>query len=190
MLALRHAFDADHVAAIDNVVRKLTHKGNHPLFGRLLVFAGPSSILVLGYLVIADTGNQLHVFHDIGGVIGTPISALSLLVIGFANLLVLRGAAFSRVRRGKMIVDEDLDALLTERVLARIFRPTFEVVSRSWHMYPIGLLFGLEFDTATEIALLGMSATQAAPPISLWTILVFPALFTAGTSLWARPIAC
>jgi high-affinity nickel-transport protein len=99
---------------------------------------------------------------------------------------VLKGiwSAFSRARRGDKIVDEDLDALLAGRgLIARIFRPVFQVVSRSWHMYPIGFLFGLGFDTATEIGLLGISAAQAAQGASFWTILVFPALFTAGMSL-------
>jgi high-affinity nickel-transport protein len=125
-------------------------------------------------------------FHDIGGVIGTTVSALFLLVIGIANLFVMRGvwAAFGRARRGENIVDEDLDALLAgSGFLARIFRPMFKVVARSWHMYPIGFLFGLGFDTATEIGVLGISAAQAAQGMSFWIILVFPVLFTAGMSL-------
>ena len=107
-------------------------------------------------------------------------------LIGIANLFILRGiwSAFVRARRGERIVDEDLDTLLAGRgFIARIFRPMFRVVSRSWHMYPIGFLFGLGFDTATEIGLLGIAATQAAQGMSFWTILVFPALFTAGMSL-------
>ena len=99
---------------------------------------------------------------------------------------ILKGiwSAFTRARGGHQIADEDLDALLAGRgFIARIFRPLFRVVSRSWHMYPIGFLFGLGFDTATEIGLLGISATQAARGMSFWTILVFPTLFTAGMSL-------
>jgi high-affinity nickel-transport protein len=116
----------------------------------------------------------------------TAVSALFLLAIGLANLFILKGiwSAFTRARSGHRIADEDLDALLAGRgFIARIFRPLFRVVSRSWHMYPIGFLFGLGFDTATEIGLLGISATQAARGMSFWTILVFPALFTAGMSL-------
>jgi len=107
-------------------------------------------------------------------------------VIGIANLFILKRiwSTFVRARRGERIIDEDLDALLAGRgLLARIFRPMFRVVSRSWHMYPIGFLFGLGFDTATEIGLLGISATQAAHEMSFWSILVFPALFAAGMSL-------
>lgn len=130
--------------------------------------------------------NKLEAFHNIGGVIGTTLSALFLLVIGVANLFILKSIwwAFARARRGEKIIDEDLDALLAGRgLLARLFRPVFRVVSHSWHMYPIGFLFGLGFDTASEVGLLGISATQAAQGMSFWIILIFPALFTAGMSL-------
>jgi nickel/cobalt transporter (NiCoT) family protein len=187
---LRHAFDADHIAAIDNVVRKLMQDGKQPFSVGFFFSLGHSTIVVLASIAIAATAaamkDRLDQVHDLGGVIGTTVSALFLLGIGVANLFILRGvwAAFSRVRRGGKIVDEDLDALLAGRgLLARIFRPLFGVVARSWHLYPIGFLFGLGFDTATEIGLLGISATQAAQGMSFWTILVFPALFTAGMSL-------
>ena len=187
---LRHAFDADHIAAIDNVVRKLMQEGKAPYSVGFFFSLGHSTIVILASIVIAATAaalqSQMDAFHAIGGVIGTGVSALFLLIIGLANLFILRGiwSAFNRARRGEKIVDEDLDALLAGGgLLARIFRPVFRVVSRSWHMYPIGFLFGLGFDTATEIGLLGISATQAAQGMSFWTILVFPALFTAGMSL-------
>lgn len=187
---LRHAFDADHIAAIDNVVRKLMQDGKTPLSAGFFFSLGHSSIVVLASVAIAATATamqgSLEAVHGIGGVIGTAVSAFFLLAIGVANLFILRGifAAFTRARRGERIVDEDLDALLAGRgLIARLFRPVFRVVSRSWHMYPIGFLFGLGFDTATEIGLLGISATQAAQGLSFWTILVFPALFTAGMSL-------
>jgi high-affinity nickel-transport protein len=190
MFGLRHAFDADHIAAIDNVVRKLMQQGKTPYSVGFFFSLGHSTIVVLASIAIAATAvalqSKLDDFHDIGGVIGTTVSALLLLAIGIANLFILRGiwSAFARARRGEQIVAEDLDALLADRgLLARIFRPMFRVVSRSWHMYPIGFLFGLGFDTATEIGLLGISATQAAQGMSFWTILVFPALFTAGMSL-------
>ena len=99
-------------------------------------------------------------------------------------LLATAFLAYSRAKRGERVLDEEMDTLLAGRgLLARIFRPMFRIVSRSWHMYPIGFLLGLGFDTATEIGLLGISATQAAQGMSFWTILVFPALFTAGMSL-------
>ncbi|ACM31415.1 HoxN/HupN/NixA family nickel/cobalt transporter [Rhizobium rhizogenes] len=188
MLGLRHAFDPDHIAAIDNVVRKLMQEGKAPYSVGFFFSLGHSTIVVLASIVIAATAAamQLNEIAEIGGVIGTTVSAVFLLIIGIANLLVLKGiwSAFKRVRRGEKIVDEDLDAFLAGRgLIARIFRPVFRVVSRSWHMYPIGFLFGLGFDTATEIGLLGISAMQAAQGMSFWTILVFPALFTAGMSL-------
>jgi nickel/cobalt transporter (NiCoT) family protein len=190
VFGLRHAFDADHIAAIDNVVRKLMQEGKTPFSVGLFFSLGHSTIVVLASLAIATMAavlqGKLDAFHDVGGVIGTLISALFLLAIGVANIFILRSiwSAFVRARRGERIVDEDLDALLAGRgLIARIFRPLFRVVSRSWHMYPIGFLFGLGFDTATEIGLLGIAATQATQGMSFWTILVFPALFTAGMSL-------
>jgi high-affinity nickel-transport protein len=194
MFGLRHAFDADHIAAIDNVVRKLMQEGKSPHSAGFFFSLGHSSIVVLASIVIAATAatmqDRLDTFHGIGGVIGTTVSAAFLLVIGLANFLILKGtwAAFTRVKRGGRIADADLDALLAGGgFLARLFRPMFRVVTRSWHMYPIGFLFGLGFDTATEIGVLGISATQAAQwsatGMSFWSILVFPALFTAGMSL-------
>ena len=114
------------------------------------------------------------------------MSAFFLLAIGVANLLVLRSVwpAFAKVRTGRNISNEDLNAPLAARgFFAHIFRPLFRVISRSWHMYPVGFLFGLGFDTATEIGVLGVSATQAVQGLSMWSILAFPALFTAGMSL-------
>ncbi|MGV1757532.1 HoxN/HupN/NixA family nickel/cobalt transporter [Rhizobium sp. A22-96] len=190
MFGLRHAFDADHIAAIDNVVRKLIQEKKQPYAVGFFFSLGHSSIVLIASILIAATAaamqSQLDSFHDVGGVIGTTVSAVFLLLIGIANLFVLKGvwSAFKRARRGERIADEDLDTLLAGGgLLARIFRPMFKVVTRSWHMYPIGFLFGLGFDTATEIGLLGISAAQAAQGMSFWTILVFPALFTAGMSL-------
>ncbi|MGO4436383.1 HoxN/HupN/NixA family nickel/cobalt transporter [Rhizobium sp. RAF56] len=190
MFGLRHAFDVDHIAAIDNVVRKLMQERKSPFAVGFFFSLGHSSIVVLASIAIAATAaamqNRFEAFHPIGSVVGTTISAVFLLSIGVANLFVLRGVwgAFGRARRGERILEEDLDGLLGGGgVLARIFRPMFRVVTRSWHMYPIGFLFGLGFDTATEIGLLGISATQAAHGMSFWTILIFPALFTAGMSL-------
>jgi high-affinity nickel-transport protein len=190
MFGLRHAFDADHIAAIDNVVRKLMQEGKRPFSVGFFFSLGHSTIVVLASVAIAATAaamqSRFDQFHNIGGIIGTAVSAVFLLAIGLANLFILKAiwTAFSRARRGEKIVDEDLDTLLAGRgFLARIFRPIFRMISHSWQMYPIGFLFGLGFDTATEIGLLGISATQAAQGMSFWTILVFPALFTAGMSL-------
>jgi high-affinity nickel-transport protein len=190
VFGLRHAFDADHIAAIDNVVRKLMQEGRKPLAVGFFFSLGHSSIVIIASAIIAVSAAalqpQLETFHDLGGVIGTVVSAAFLLAIGLANLIVLRGiwSAFQRAKRGDSIVDEELDQMLAGRgFLARIFRRVFGVVRHSWHMYPVGFLFGLGFDTATEIGLLGISATQAASGMNFWSIMVFPALFTAGMAL-------
>jgi high-affinity nickel-transport protein len=187
---LRHAVDADHIAAIDNVTRKLMQEGKRPVAVGLMFSLGHSTIVVVGALLIAATAlglqHRLDHFRSIGGVIGTLISAVFLLAIAIVNLIVLRSVyrTFTRVRRGEPYVDEDFDLLLANRgFLARIFRPVFAMVRRSWHMYPLGVLFGLGFDTATEIGLLGISAAEASRGLPILSILVFPVLFAAGMSL-------
>jgi high-affinity nickel-transport protein len=187
---LRHAVDADHIAAIDNVTRKLMQEGKRPVAVGLMFSLGHSTIVVLGSIAIAATALALHhridAARDIGGIIGTLVSTLFLFAIAIANLIVLRSIyhAFRRVQRGEPYVDEDFDLLLGNRgFLARLFRPLFRMIRCSWHMYPLGVLFGLGFDTATEIGLLGISAAEASKGLSLWAILVFPALFAAGMSL-------
>jgi len=187
---LRHAVDADHIAAIDNVTRKLMQDGQRPVAVGFFFSLGHSTVVVLLTTGIALTATALKdhfdAFKDAGALIGTSISAFFLLAIALVNLsifLSIRGT-FRRARRGEPIVEEDLDVLLSGRgLLGRIFRPLFRLIAKSWHMYPIGLLFGLGFDTATEIGLLGISSASASHGLSIWSILVFPALFTAGMSL-------
>ncbi|SNS70876.1 high-affinity nickel-transport protein [Granulicella rosea] len=114
------------------------------------------------------------------------VSTLFLFGIAIANPVVLRSIfqAFKRVRRGEPYMEEDFDLLLGSRgFLSRLFRPIFNMIHRSWHMYPLGILFGLGFDTATEIGLLGISALEAPKGLSLWSIMALPALFVAGMSL-------
>ena len=187
---LRHAVDADHIAAIDNVTRKLMQEGKRPAATGLFFSLGHSTIVVLASVAIAATAtafkDRFDAFQSVGGVIGTLISALFLLAIAAMNLVILGTVyrTFRRVKAGAAYVDDDLNALLAGRgLLARLFRPLFRLVRHSWHMYPLGFLFGLGFDTATEVGLLGISAAQAAQGMSIWSILVFPALFTAGMSL-------
>jgi high-affinity nickel-transport protein len=189
-LGLRHAVDADHIAAIDNVTRKLMQEGKRPVAVGLMFSLGHSTIVVLGSAGIAAAALALHhridAVRSVGGMIGTLISTLFLFAIAIVNLVVLRSvySAFLRVRRGEPYVEEDFDMLLGNRgLLARLFRPMFNMITRSWHMYPLGILFGLGFDTATEIGVLGISAAEASKGLSLWSILVFPALFAAGMSL-------
>jgi high-affinity nickel-transport protein len=187
---LRHAVDADHIAAIDNVTRKLMQERKWPVSVGFFFSLGHSTIVVLGSAGIAGAAMLLqhHVsaLRNVGGVVGTLVSTFFLFGIACANLFVLRSiyAAFVRVRKGQPYVEEDIDLLLAGRgFLARLFRPMFAMITRSWHMYPLGLLFGLGFDTATEIGLLGISAAEASNGLSIWSIMVFPVLFAAGMSL-------
>jgi len=122
----------------------------------------------------------------VGGVISTSASATFLFAIALVNILVLVSVyrTFQAVKRGEPFADDDFDILLNNRgFLARIFRPLFRLVTKSWQMLAIGFLFGLGFDTATEVALFGISSTQAVNGMSFSSIMVFPALFTAGMSL-------
>jgi high-affinity nickel-transport protein len=189
-LGLRHAIDADHIAAIDNVTRKLMQHGERPLASGFFFSLGHSTVVVLASLAVAATATALETnlagLRDVGGIIGTSVSAAFLLAIAAMNLVILGSVyrAFHRVKNGGSLAADDLDILLSGGgILARVFRPLFGIVRTSWHMYPLGLLFGLGFDTATEIALLGISAAEAAKGMPTWSIMVFPALFTAGMSI-------
>jgi nickel/cobalt transporter (NiCoT) family protein len=189
-LGLRHAIDADHIAAIDNITRKLMAEGRRPVGVGFFFSLGHSTVVVLASIAIAATAlalnTRLTALHSVGSVIGTIASAAFLVAIAVMNLFILVAISrtFHRVRRGGAYVEEDLNTLLAGGgLLARLLRPLFAMIRRSWHMYPLGLLFGLGFDTATEIGLLGISAAEAARGMSIWSILVFPALFTAGMSL-------
>jgi high-affinity nickel-transport protein len=151
---------------------------------------GHSTIVVVGSIAIAATAlalqHRIDGVREIGAMIGTLVSTLFLFGIGLVNLIVLRAIyrSFVRIRSGGAYVEEDFDVLLGSRgFLTRIFRPIFNMIRCSWHMYPLGLLFGLGFDTATEIGVLGISAAEASKGLSLWAILVFPVLFAAGMSL-------
>ena len=147
------------------------------------------SAAAIAAILIAWTASALssfEAFKAVGGVVSTAVSAAFLFVIAAMNLMILRSVhrTYRRVRAGGVYVEEDLDVLLNGRGLfARLLRPLFGLVSRSWHMAPLGFLFGLGFDTATEVSLLGLSAAQAADGVSIGMVLVFPALFAAGMSL-------
>jgi high-affinity nickel-transport protein len=189
-LGLRHAVDADHIAAIDNITRKLMQEGKRPITVGLFFSLGHSTVVFAASMVIALTASSLQQrfpgLIEVGGVVGTLISVFFLIGIAIINFFVLVGVyrLFQRVRRGKTYTEEELDVFLSSRGLfGRLLRGLFRLISRSWHMYPLGFLFGLGFDTATEIGLLGISATEASKGLSVWSILVFPALFTAGMSL-------
>jgi nickel/cobalt transporter (NiCoT) family protein len=187
---LRHAVDADHIAAIDNITRKLMQEGKRPVTVGLFFSLGHSTVVFAASLVIALTASSLQQrfpgLIEVGGMVGTLISVFFLIGIAIVNFFVLVGVyrLFQRVRRGKTYSEEELNVFLSSRGLfGRLLRGLFRLISRSWHMYPLGFLFGLGFDTATEIGVLGISAAEASKGLSVWSILVFPALFTAGMSL-------
>ena len=174
---LRHAVDADHIAAIDNVTRKLMQDGQRPVAVGFFFSLGHSTIVVIALAAITlATGaleNRFASFRAVGGVIGTSVSASFLFLVAAANLFILRSVyrSFREVRHGSAYAEEDLNKHLEQRgLLGRFFGPIFRLVTRSWHMYPLGMLFGLGFDTATEIGLLGISAAQASQGLPVWSI--------------------
>jgi nickel/cobalt transporter (NiCoT) family protein len=189
-LGLRHAVDADHIAAIDNVTRKLMQEGQRPVAVGLFFALGHSSVVLLASTAVALTASVLgarsSTLRHLGATVGTLASFGFLWLIATVNLLTLRSiwAAFRRVRQTGVYEPEDLDTLLVKGgMAARLFRPLFGLMRHSWQMFPLGFLFGLGFETATEVMLLGMSAEQASHGVSLGSILVFPAMFTAGMTL-------
>ncbi len=187
---LRHAVDADHIAAIDNVTRKLMQEGKRPVGVGFMFSLGHSTIVLLGSAAIAGTAlalqHHLEAARNFGHIAGTLVSGAFLFGIAIVNLIVFRSIyrAFVRVRRGEPYVEEDFDMLLGNRgFIARLVRPLFGMIRDSWHMYPLGVLFGLGFDTATEVGVLALSAASASQGLSFWTTLIFPALFAAGMLL-------
>lgn len=188
---LRHAVDADHIAAIDNVTRKLMQEGKQPVSAGLFFSLGHSTVVLIACVVVAlATAKLMHSnldhWHEIGSMICTSVSALFLLLIAIINLLIFISIyqIFQDVRQGKAYRQEDIDELVNNRgFLAKYFRGLFRIINHSWQMYPLGFLFGIGFDTATEIALLGIAASQTIHGVSLWSMLIFPALFTAGMTI-------
>jgi nickel/cobalt transporter (NiCoT) family protein len=185
-LGLRHAVDADHIAAIDNVTRSMMQAGKRPLAVGLFFSLGHSTVVFAASAAIAISVSamqwRLDAFREIGGVIGTAVSATFLLIIGFANLVVLI-SIWRRMRRSSTKDDLAEFEAANGGLVTKLFGSRFRLITQSWQMYPLGFLFGLGFDTATEIALLGIAASQSSQGLPLWSILLFPALFTAGMSL-------
>jgi nickel/cobalt transporter (NiCoT) family protein len=186
---LRHAVDADHIAAIDNVTRKLMQEGKRPVSVGFFFSLGHSTIVVVASLIVysvaAAAEKHFDLIKDIGGIIGTSVSSFFLLAIALMNMVILRGVwrAFQEVRKGGCDSHRNPETLMGGGIMARLFRPLFRMLSRPWQMYPIGFLFGLGFDTATEVALLGISAAAAVKGLSVGAMAVFPVLFTAGMTL-------
>jgi nickel/cobalt transporter (NiCoT) family protein len=187
---LRHAVDADHICAIDNVTRKLMADGRRPVGVGFYFSLGHSTIVIALTLAIVLGASAAKAYLPnlelLGGVVGTIVSAAFLFTIAAINAFVLvdilRG--LRAVRRGERLSDQTLNDSLERRgILGRLFKPLLRLVRRSRDMYLVGVLFGLGFDTATEVGLLGIAAIEAGKGLPIWAILIFPALFTAGMSL-------
>ncbi|MEO8816537.1 MAG: HoxN/HupN/NixA family nickel/cobalt transporter [Mycobacterium sp.] len=193
LLGMRHAFDADHIAAIDNTTRKLMSDGQRPLGVGFFFSLGHSSVVfVLAVLlaigvkaVVGPVQDDSSTLHHYTGLIGTGVSGLFLYLIAILNVIILAGIlrVFARMRRGSF--DEtEFEAQLDNRGLLNRFLGRFtKSITKSWHMYPIGILFGLGFDTATEVALLVLAGTSSAAGLPWYAILCLPILFTAGMCL-------
>lgn len=186
---LRHAVDADHIAAIDNVTRKLMQDGRRPVsVGFYFAFGHSLTVLIaacVAYWTASTAEKHFTFLKDIGTIVGTCVSIFFLFVIALMNLAILRGVyrAFKQATKGIGDPQANADMFKGGGFLARLLGPLFELLSQPWQMLPIGLLFGLGFETATEVALLGTSASAAAKGVSLQEVMVFPALFTAGMTL-------
>ncbi|HEY3992485.1 MAG TPA: HoxN/HupN/NixA family nickel/cobalt transporter [Ktedonobacteraceae bacterium] len=187
---LRHSVDADHISAIDNVTRKLMHEQKRPTTVGFFFSLGHSTIVILLSVAIAIAAvfikNVIPSLQSAGGIIGTLVSALFLYIIALINVLVLWEIfhTFRKVTRGEAYNDQTLEDFLNQRgLMARFFRPLLKMVDQSWKMYLVGLLFGLGFDTATEVGLLGIAGFEAGKGLPPLFILIFPLLFTAGMIL-------
>src|SRR5579859_6937100 len=190
---LSHAFDADHISAIDNTTRKLLQDGRRPVAAGFFFSLGHSTVVfviavLLGLAVrtvvssvVSDNGQ----LRNLGGLVGTSVSGVFLLAIGILNLVILLDIVrtYRRMREGHYDRRSLEDHLGAGGIMTRIFRRLFKLVSASWHLYPIGFLFGLGFDTASEVALLAVSAGAAAQGLPFLAVLALPVIFAAGMSL-------
>jgi high-affinity nickel-transport protein len=192
-LGMRHAFDADHIAAIDNTTRKLMADGKRPVsvgfwfsLGHSSVVFGLCFLLAIGVRALAgQVQSDSSSLHTVTGLVGTAVSGVFLLIIGLLNLVVLRQilGVFAAMRRGEFD-EQQLDQHLSQRgFMNRFLGKVTRAVTKSWHMYPVGLLFGLGFDTATEVGLLVLAGGAAAFALPWYAILTLPILFAAGMSL-------
>src|SRR5438552_973753 len=193
MLGLRHAFDADHISAIDNTTRKLLQSGKKPLGVGFFFSLGHSTVVFLIAValglavrwvvqgVVADSGQ----LRSIGGAVGTLVSGGFLVLIGILNLLVLIDIVrvYRKMRRGEYDRQGLENELIAGGLMTRMFGRLFRLIEHSWQMYPIGFLFGLGFDTASEVAFLAVSAGAAAQGLPLGAIISLPVIFAAGMSL-------
>jgi high-affinity nickel-transport protein len=187
VFGLRHGVDADHIAAIDNTTRKLMQEGKRPFTVGMWFSLGHSTVvvaLIIGLIVATRAvATNIPVLQSAGAVIGTLVSGSFLWIIGFINAVIVIGMykIFQTLKQGKLNQAE-LDNLLENRgFMNRFFRPLFKIISKPWHIYPVGVLFGLGFDTASEVALIAISVgIGVSTNIPLYYILILPLMFTCG----------
>ncbi|GAB6170731.1 HoxN/HupN/NixA family nickel/cobalt transporter [Paradesulfitobacterium aromaticivorans] len=188
-LGLRHAFDADHIAAIDNTVRKMIQQKQESTGVGFFFSLGHSSVVFIMAMITAFSmawaKNNIPQLQVVGGLIGTAVSGGFLLLIGLFNLYIWFDIYRLFIKMHKGQFDEgNLEQLLLNRgFISRFFGPLYRFISKSWHVYPLGFLFGLGFDTASEVALLAISANAASQAMPFTAILSLSVLFAAGMSL-------
>ncbi|TME85640.1 MAG: HoxN/HupN/NixA family nickel/cobalt transporter [Chloroflexi bacterium] len=190
---LRHAFDADHISAIDNTTRKLLQEGKKPLGVGFFFSLGHSTVvfviaLALGFatqFVVSNVISANGELKSVGGLIGTGVSGVFLLLIGIVNLIILLDIlkVFRRMRAGAYDRPSLEHELVAGGLLTRLFGRLFRLITHSWQMYLVGFLFGLGFDTASEISFLAISAGAAAQHIPIYALISLPLIFAAGMSL-------
>ncbi len=192
-LGLRHAFDADHISAIDNTTRKLMQEGKRPLSIGYWFSLGHSTIVVaIGVgIVVAEkavygaVSNSHSTLEQFGGIFGTAVSAAFLYLIALLNIVILKGifGVFRAMRHGHYDEAELEQQLNNRGLMSRVFGRWMKSIDKEWHIYPIGVMFGLGFDTATEVALLATTALLASQHLPFYSIMCLPILFTAGMTL-------
>ncbi|MBV9516424.1 MAG: HoxN/HupN/NixA family nickel/cobalt transporter [Mycobacteriaceae bacterium] len=192
-LGLRHAFDADHISAIDNTTRKLMSDGQRPLsvgfffsLGHSTVVFGLAFLLAIGVrAIVGPVQDDASALHHYTGLIGTSVSGVFLYIIAIINIVILVGIVrvFVQMRHGAYDESELEEQLNNRGFMNRFFGRIMKSITKPWQMYPVGLLFGLGFDTATEVALLVLAGTSAAAGLPWYAILCLPVLFAAGMSL-------
>lgn len=186
---LRHAVDADHIVAIDNVTRKLMQQGKKPIAVGTYFSLGHSTIVILASIVIAVTAttysDSLEKFRETGGIIGTTVSTLFLFLFAFFNYTIFISIykKFRIIHMKGSFSEPDIQENMNHGGLSRLFCKLFNFINSSRQMYWIGLLFGLGFDTATEIGVLSISAITATNGINIWSIMIFPILFASAMVL-------
>lgn len=188
-LGLRHALDADHISAIDLMTRRLIATGQRPVTVGTFFSLGHSTIVIITSIVVAATAtavsDRFDAFGSVGGIIGSSVSAAFLILLGIMNAYILYKliAQLKKVLHLSPAQESQAWKIEGGGCLFGILKGMFKLINRPWKMYPLGVLFGMGFDTSSEIALLGISAIQAAKGTSIWLIMVFPLMFTVGMCL-------